>query len=513
MKAVINTVISWFLKKRLEQVQNFIEHPHQTQHDLLEHLIGHASNTQIGQKFDFKSIRNYEDFKKRLPIHTYEEFYPYIDQIFKGETNVTWPSRIEWFAKSSGTTSDRSKFIPVSYESLENCHFKAGKDLYALYYAMNPNAQIFTGKSLVLGGSHEINELNNSTYYGDISAVLMQNLPFWAAIKRKPNLDTALMKDWEAKIEAIARQTKDDNITNILGVPTWTVVLIEKLFEITGKDNLAEIWPELELYIHGGVSFKPYQELFKNLIRKPDMHYLETYNASEGFFGIQDQLNANEMLLMLDYGIFYEFLPVDEDDNPSDEKAIDLSQVEKDKNYAMVITTNAGLWRYKIGDTIRFTSCNPYRIKVTGRTKSFINAFGEEVIVENAEHAITEACNTTNAIVNDYTAGPLYFDGTNRAGHEWLIEFEEEPEDFTRFQEVLDQMLQKLNSDYEAKRYKSLALKAPVIHKLEKGTFYQWMKAKGKLGGQNKVPRLFNSRDYLDDILDFIGKSGSIKDT
>jgi hypothetical protein len=420
--------------------------------------------------------------------------------MMSGEQNILWPSEIKWFAKSSGTTNDRSKFIPVSEESLEECHFKGGKDLLSMYCNNRPDTRIFTGKCLVLGGSHQINQLNADSCFGDLSAVLIKNLPFWAEFYRTPDMSIALMDNFEEKVEKMARATIDVNVTNISGVPTWNIVLAKRILEITGKDNLLEVWPNLEFYFHGAVNFNPYREQFKKLIPSNDMYYLETYNASEGFFGIQDQSDSEEMLLMLDYGIYYEFLPM-EDLHKENPKTLRLDEVELHKNYALIISTNAGLWRYMIGDTIKFTSLSPHRIQITGRTKHFINAFGEELIIDNAEKGLSKACKETGAIIRDYTACPIYFQGNEAGGHEWIIEFEKKPDDLERFTDLMDQTLREINSDYDAKRYKDMALGRPLVHLAPDGTFYEWMKSRGKLGGQHKVPRLANDRGYVDEIL------------
>jgi hypothetical protein len=425
----------------------------------------------------------------------------------RGEQNILWPSEIKWFSKSSGTTNQRSKFIPVSQESLEECHFKGGKDLLSLYVNNYPDSKLFDGKGLAVGGSHQINEYDSteSSFYGDVSAVIMQNLPPWAEFIRTPSLETALLSNWEEKIEKMAHETAAVNVTNIAGVPTWTVLLIQRIVEIQKKNNILEVWPNLEAFFHGAVAFKPYRKLFESLIPKTEMHYWETYNASEGFFGIQDKPNSEELLLMLDYGIFYEFVPVEEIDNENP-KAIGLDEVELGKNYVMIISTNAGLWRYNIGDTIKFTSLYPYRIKISGRTKHFINAFGEEIIIENAEAAITKACQQTESIIDNFTAAPVFLEKGKRGGHEWIIEFKVRPKDLDVFSRILDENLRQINSDYDAKRKHDLALVGPKIHSVEEGTFYIWMKKRGKLGGQNKVPRLFNTREYVDDILKMIAE-------
>lgn len=460
-----------------------------------------GKSTEFGRTFDFKSIKTPEQFAKRVPVFSYEDFKPYIDRLRNGEQNVLWPEEIKWFAKSSGTTSSKSKYIPVSNSSLEECHYKAGKDLLSMYIHNNPDTKFFDGRGLVMGGSQTISEINNASYYdGDLSAILIHNLPFWVQLMKTPNLSIALMDEWESKIELMARETMQHDVTSISGVPSWMMVLIKKILDITGKQNLSEVWPNLEVFFHGGVNFEPYRDQFKQLIPHASMNYMETYNASEGFFGIQDQLNSPELLLMLDYGIYYEFIPVDQLDQEQP-KSLQLHEVETDTNYALLITTNAGLWRYLIGDTITFTTLDPYRIKITGRTKNFINAFGEELIIDNAEKALAIASRKCNINIIDYTAAPLFSTDKESAAHEWLIEFENEPENLDFFAEALDNALKALNSDYEAKRYRNMILRKPVIHSLKKDTFYAWLKQNGKLGGQHKVPRLSNNRKIVEEIL------------
>ena len=501
---LLNNMFRWIILERMKQIEAFCKSPAETQGNVLKYLLDTAKDTEWGKKHYFNEIKGQHTFAERLPVQDYNSTKDYIARNMKGEQNILWPGNINWFAKSSGTTDDKSKFIPVSKESMQDCHYKAGKDMYAMYYGLNENANLVDGRTLVLGGSHQVNKLSGNSFYGDLSAVLMQNLPFWAETKRIPVLSIALMDNWEEKIEKMARATLKYDVTNILGVPTWTVILIRRLFEITGKDNLADIWPGLELYIHGGVSFTPYRDLFKGLIKSDKMHYMETYNASEGFFSIQDSFENDDMLLMLDYGIYYEFIAADDMSNDIDEKkAIPLEEVECGKNYIILISTNSGLWRYMIGDTVRFTSTNPYRIKVSGRTKHYINAFGEELIVENAEKALSAACEQTNSSISDFTAAPVYFSSINNGAHEWLIEFEKEPENLSDFASALDRTLKNVNSDYEAKRFNNIALGPPIIRPLKKGTFYHWMKKRDKLGGQHKVPRLSNSRKFVEDILLF----------
>ena len=483
----------------------FMKYPHEVQDEVLKKLLSMGRNTEFGRKYEFDDLVNYEDYKRRVPVNTYEQIFPYIKRAMRGEQNVLWPSEIKWFAKSSGTTNARSKFIPVSQEALEDCHFKGGKDLLSIYVNNYPDTQIFSGKGVAVGGSHKVNEFDPSStsHYGDVSAVIMQNLPPWAQFIRTPSLDVALMDNWEEKIELLAKETAKENVTNIAGVPTWTVLLIQRILEMEKKSNILEIWPNLEVFFHGAVSFQPYKNLFKSLIPSDKMRYWDTYNASEGFFGIQDQREADDMLLMLDYGVFYEFIPTEELhlEHP---QPIGLAEVKVGVNYAMVITTNSGLWRYSIGDTIKFTSVSPYRIKISGRTKHFINVFGEEVIIENAETAITKACEQTGAVIDNFTVGPIFLEKMRRGGHEWIVEFKVKPPSLEKFTSLLDEALRKVNSDYDAKRAFDLALMMPKLHSVEEGTFYNWMKKRGKLGGQNKVPRLSNTREYLDDILAMI---------
>ncbi len=500
--SLINSILTWVMKKRIHDIELFMKYPHEVQHELLTGLLEKGKNTEFGKKFGFSDIKTYEEYRERVPVQTYEQMFPYIERLMRGEQNILWPTEVTWFAKSSGTTNARSKFIPVTTEALEDCHFKGGKDLISIYINNYPMSRMFSGKGLAIGGSHQINEFNPSqnSYYGDVSAVIMKNLPLWAQMIRTPSLDVALMDEWEEKIEKMARITMDQNVTSLSGVPTWTILLLQKIMENKGVDNIKEVWPNLEVFFHGAVAFTPYRPVFRSIIPDEEMRYVETYNASEGFFGIQDQKNSDELLLMLDYGIFYEFIPFEELENENP-KVIPLQDVELDKNYAMVITTNAGLWRYSIGDTVKFTSLSPYRIRISGRTKHFINAFGEEVVVENAETAITYACEMTHASIDNFTAAPIFFEGNAKGSHEWIIEFKTPPDNREEFNQLLDKKLREINSDYDAKRYHNMALVPPTIHYVEPGTFYRWMKKRNKLGGQNKVPRLSNSREYVEDIL------------
>ena len=498
---ILSPALKGFIKLRWSSIDNFLLNPESTQMMLFNNLVHSGQFTEYGKKFGFQDIDDIKDFKKNVPVNEYEDLKPYILKMMEGNQNILWNSPVTWFAKSSGTTSDKSKFIPVSNESLEDGHFKSAKDLLALYYRNFPQSGIMSGKCLTLGGSHQVNQLNADSYYGDLSAVMIQNMSYFTQLIRTPDITIALMQEWEEKIEKMAMSTINEDVTMIAGVPTWTIVLIKKIFEITGKNNLHDVWPNLELYMHGGVNFTPYQEQFRSLIPSTSMHYLETYNASEGFFASQDIIGRDGLLLFLNHGIFYEFMPMEEYGKEHPE-TLELQDVEIGKNYAIVISTNSGLWRYIVGDTIQFVSTNPFRIKVSGRIKSFINAFGEEVIVDNADHAIAKACRRTHANVTDYTAAPVYFSGESNGCHEWAIEFDKEPEDISAFTSILDKSLQEVNSDYEAKRYKDIALRLPIVHILPKGVFNQWLKNKGKLGGQHKIPRLSNDRKLLEEILE-----------
>lgn len=502
---LFNSIASWWLKKRFYQMELFLKYPEEVQVELLNQLLITARNTDIGKKYGFETITNYERFRDNVPINKYEDIEPFIERARRGEHNVFWPTPIKWFAKSSGTTNAKSKFIPVSTESLEDCHFKAGKDMLSLYFNNNEDSKLFTGKSLRLGGSKSIYE-DNDTFFGDLSAIIIDNLPFWAEMSSTPSNRISLMSEWEAKIEAIIHETTQENVTSLAGVPSWMLVLLNQVLEKSGKNNLFEVWNNLEVYFHGGVNFNPYRDQYKKLLPRDSFKYYEIYNASEGFFAIQDRNDSDELLLMLDYGIFYEFIPMDAFGTDA-QRAIPLWEVEPGKNYAIVITTNAGLWRYLIGDTVRFTSTDPYRIKVTGRTKHFINVFGEELIIENTEEALKKACKEADCEIVDYTVAPVFMEGKEKGGHEWLIEFRKHPENMEQFIILLDEGLKSLNSDYEAKRYNNMTLNMPRVNIARKGLFYDWLKTYNKLGGQHKVPRLSNKRNYLEEML---GMNGSV---
>jgi hypothetical protein len=492
---LVNSVASWFLKKRFHQIDLFLKYPHEVQNELLMNLLTISKDTEVGKTYDFKSIHNYREF-------SYEDYQNLIERSRKGEHNIFWPKPIKWFAKSSGTTDAKSKFIPVSSDSLEDCHYAASKDLLCMYLNNNESSTLFNGKNLRLGGSKELYE-ENGTIFGDLSAILIHNMPFWAEFSSTPSNKVSLMSDWEYKMQAIVNESINENVTSLAGVPSWMLVLLNNVLETSGTKTILDVWPNLEVYFHGGVSFLPYVDQFKSIIPSKSVKYYEIYNASEGFFAIQDRNQSNELLLMLDYGIFYEFIPMNTYGTAT-EKVISLSEVEKGKNYAIIVTTNAGLWRYKIGDTVTFTSTAPYRLKVTGRTKHFINVFGEELIIENTDKAIKIVTKKTKTELIDYTVAPIFMEGKSKGAHEWIIAFKTPPKDLQYFVELLDNALKALNSDYEAKRYNNITLNEPKIHVAQEDLFYKWMKRNNKLGGQHKVPRLSNSRQFLEELLEMI---------
>ena len=490
--------------RRLSQIAHFREYPVETQTNSLFDLIRKATETEWGRKYEYHSLASIRDFQSRVPVQSYEDFIPWMERLRKGEADILWPGKIKWFAKSSGTTSAKSKFLPITKEALENCHYRASKDCLIIYSDNNPDSRLFPGKALILGGSHKINNESDHSLVGDLSAILIENTPAWFDLVRAPKKEIVLLEDFEKKLELITKSTVNENITSLSGVPSWFLTLIKYILAYTGKSNLSDVWPNLEVFFHGGISFTPYRELYKSLIRSERMHYMETYNASEGFFGIQDDPSSGDLLLMLDYGIFYEFIPADKADTDKS-SALTLGEVEKGVNYAIVISTSSGLWRYMIGDTIIFTSTNPYKFRISGRTKHFLNVFGEEVIIDNADKALQSACDATGAIISEYTAGPVFMGTSSRGTHEWLIEFEKEPSDLGKFTEVLDETLKSINSDYEAKRFKDINLVLPVVRTVPGGSFNKWLRSKNKLGGQNKVPRLSNNREYIEEMYNITG--------
>jgi GH3 auxin-responsive promoter len=496
---LLSPIISKLARNRFWRIQNWSNHPVAAQRQVLQDLVSAGQYTELGKKYHFAKLFTIKEFKKHVPIHEYNDIKSYINRMMQGDDNILWNTPVKWFAQSSGTTSDKSKYIPISDESLTDNHFKAAKDVLTNYYNNFPGSDLLTGKSLVVGGSHQLSKVNEEIQFGDLSAVLMQNSPFWGQWIRTPELSVALLDEWEEKIEQLAQITANENVTSLAGVPTWTLILLKRILQIKNKTTIKEVWPNLELYVNGGVSFVPYKEQFDKIIGGK-INYLEIYNASEGFIAAQVKPDDDGMLLFTEHGIFYEFMPVEEygKRNP---KTIGLKEVELDKNYALVISTTGGLWRYLIGDTVIFTSINPYKIKVSGRLKHYMNAFGEEVIVDNTDKAIAIACEKTNAMVSDYTAAPVYFSQNNNGAHEWLIEFEKVPNNITAFTYELDNALKDVNSDYEAKRHKDIALRLPIVHILPVGTFNEWLRSKGKLGGQHKVSRLSNDRIILEEVL------------
>ncbi len=495
-----NSIFSWIIKKRIHQIDLFIKHPFEVQNELLETLVDKAQHTEFGLLHNFKLIRDYSDFKQKIPIQTYSSLKPYIDRNIKGEQNLLCPDTVKWFAKSSGTSTGKSKFIPVTKAVIEDCHYKGGKDLLSIYYNLHRDTQLFNGKHLILGGSSQINYFNHESYFGDLSAIIVNNLPWWCEWRRTPKKEITLLENWNEKLPKMVESTVNEDVMILAGVPSWTLVFLKQVLAHTQKDNIMEVWPNLELYMHGGVNFEPYHSQFEAIIKNERMNYVQTYNASEGFFAIQDQTEARDMLLMLDYGIFYEFLPLEELDKPHP-NAISLEEVEIGVNYALIITTRAGLWRYLIGDTIQFTSLTPHRIVVTGRTSQFINTFGEEVMVDNTDNAIRIACERTLASVKEYTVAPIFMENATTGGHEWIIEFYTPPENSDFFVDVLDNALKSLNSDYEAKRSNDLTIRKPVVHTAKDGTFHAWLSSKNKLGGQHKIPRLSNNRVLIEELL------------
>ena len=494
---LFNSIASWFLKKRIHQIDLFLTYSNEVQQEVLQDLLDFAKKTKVGLTHDFGSMHSYESFAERVPIVGYEDIAADIESSRNGVQNLFWPTPIKWYAKSSGTTNAKSKFIPMSVQSLEDCHYKGGKDMLSLYFNNNPEAQLFTGKGLRMAGSHEMYQ-NAHSSFGDLSAIMTENLPLWAEINTTPSLKVSLMAEWEEKLNAMVIECTKENVTSLVGVPSWILVFLHKIMEESPEKSLFEIWPNLEVYFHGGVSFRPYRNQYETLFGDHKLKFYEIYNASEGFFAIQDRNDSDELLLMLDYGIFYEFIPHGE----SDEAIIPLEQVQLGVQYALVITTNAGLWRYKIGDIIHFTSLSPYRIQISGRTKHYINAFGEELMVDNADRAIENAAHQCGVEVVDYTAAPIFMRDQVKGSHEWMIEFNNPPANIQQFASILDAELQQLNSDYEAKRYKDITMVSPVVNIAKEGLFYQWLKIENKLGGQHKVPRLSNDRKFLEKLIE-----------
>ncbi len=507
---LLNQLIQTLFTARNAKIESYNKEGIQLQNKQLGSLLSSAQHTAFGKEYRFAEISTPEEFAHQVPLSDYESLSGWIDRTRRGESNVLWPGQVKWFAKSSGTTSSKSKFIPVTEQGLKSCHLQGPRDVMAIFSQLYPKTRVFQGKTLTLGGSHRLETLGGSAKVGDLSAILIENTPLWASSRRLPGVDTALLPDFDQKVMAICKECTSQNVTSFAGVPSWNLVLMNRILEYTGKENIHEVWPDMELFTHGGMNFKPYREQYKRLFPDPKMKYLETYNASEGFFAIQDRPERDDMLLMLDYGVYYEFIPTTTLHKP--ESAVPLEGVQVGVNYAVVISTCNGLWRYQIGDTVEFTSTHPYRIRITGRTKHFINAFGEEIIVDNAEKALERACKASGARLSDYTAGPIYMGDSDQGehaqgAHQWLVEFEQAPDSMEHFTQVLDLSLQELNSDYEAKRYKDTTLLSPQVMALPEGSFLRWMSARGKSGGQNKVPRLSNDRTYLNSLLECLEES------
>lgn len=496
---ILTKIVNLFFTSRYREIERFRQNPVEVQSEQLDYLLRMGRKTEFGREHGLEGVSSLEQFQNAVPITDYESFFPYIDKQRRGEKSIIWPNLIKWYAKSSGTTDAKSKFIPVSREGLRNGHMKGPVDVAALIAHIYPNTKVFSGRMLTLGGSKKVEPEGDAAFSGDLSAILIENTPNFVRNRRVPSPEIALIPDFEEKVRKIAESTIDMNIASFAGVPSWNLVMMNKILEISGKDNLLEIWPNLELFIHGGINFSPYKEQYKAIIPSSEMKYMETYNASEGFFSIADDPTRGDMLLMLDYETFFEFIPTKSLHDPS--TAVPIEGVEEGVNYAMIITTSNGLWRYMIGDTVMFTSTYPYRIKITGRTKHFINVFGEEVVIENAESAILAACEATGAEITEFSVAPIYMDGNKKGAHEWVIEFSEAPDSLDKFRETLDKTLQSLNSDYEAKRFKETTLVEPKISVVPQGTFIRWMKSRDKIGGQNKVPRLYNDRTFVDQLL------------
>ena len=498
---ILTNTISLLFRPRQKEIAKFAQDADAIQHKQLKSLLSTARNTEWGLKYDYKSIQGYADFCERIPLQTYDDIKPYVTRMINGEKNILWPSIVRWYAKSSGTTNDKSKFLPVTPEILKGCHYKGGFDTVSIYLRNHPDSHFFAGKGLILGGSHSPSPLNQNAHCGDLSAVLLQNLNPLVNLIRVPDKKIILMDEWESKIKAIVESTWKADVNSLSGVPSWMLVLIKAVLQKAGSEYLTDVWPNMEVFFHGGISFEPYRDQYKALIPSNRMHYMETYNASEGFFGLQDDPAEHSLLLMIDYGIFYEFIPL-EDVGKENPRIYCLEEVEVDKNYALVISTSAGLWRYMIGDTVKFTQKDPYKFVITGRTKHFINAFGEELIVDNAEKGLARACEATGALISDYSAAPVFMDAKAKCRHQWLIEFAQMPDSVENFAKILDDTLKEVNSDYEAKRQKNIALQPLEVIIARKDLFHDWLAQKGKLGGQHKVPRLSNTRVYIEEMLE-----------
>ena len=496
-----NTFFSWYLKKRMNEIKKFIQYPKEIQNQTLLELITIGKSTLFGEEKSFHSISTIENFKSQIRLRKYKDFEPYINKQKAGKVNVLWPGKVKCFAQSSGTTSGTVKHIPITIDSLRKCHYKGGKDLLALYYHNNPNTKLFTGKHLIIGGSSSQIITTNDQKVGDLSAIIMENLPWWCEWRRSPKkVKSLIKKNWEDKINYIVNHSSKDDIHIIAGTPSWVLIIIHEILRKNNISIIHELWPNLELYLHGGLSIEPYKESFQSISQK-NIKYYQNYNATEGFFGLQYNNSDKDMLLMLDYGIYYEFIKK-EDWFKSQPKTLSLEEVELNEPYEIVVTTNGGLWRYRLEDTIIFTSLNPFKIKVTGRTQQFINIAGEEVMIQHVEKAIEETSKICNCSIAEFSLSPKFEKNNKSIGyHYWIIEFLQKPDSIDEFNDILDNELQKINVDYKAKRAFNSPLKKLIVKEVRKNTFYKWLKSQNKLGGQSKIPRINNDDKCLNEIL------------
>lgn len=495
-------IVKPLFMRRIKVVERYADYGDIIQQSLLRNLLTSCAKTEIGRKYDFASIDSYAKFKERIPIHSYEDLRADIMRMVNGESDILWRGVVRNYAQSSGTSDGKSKYIPISKESFKECHYQGGFDVVAHYFNMNSASRMFSGKGFILGGSfaNEI-AIHKGVCVGDLSANLINNINPLVNLVRVPDKNVALMVDWEKKLPALVNASRKANVTNISGVPSWFLTVIKEVIKAEGCKNIHDVWPNLEVFFHGGISFTPYREQYSHICDNSKMHYVETYNASEGFFAIQSSCDTNAMLLLLDVGVFYEFIPLAEVDTENPQ-AIPIWEVEIGHTYALLITANNGLWRYMIGDTVRIEQTAPVKIRIVGRTKHYINAFGEELMVHNADDAIAAASAKCNVSVLNYTVAPVYASDNLRGHHQWLIEFAEIPDNISNFARVLDDELQKVNSDYEAKRYKGIFLDTLTIVEARKGVFNDWLASTGKLGGQRKIPRLSNNREFIESMLE-----------
>ena len=487
---------------RVKKSLRWVGDGEQAQRDQLAWLIAKARRTHWGESHHYEAIRSYEDFAQKVPVSTYEDLAPWIMRQLGGEKDVLWRGRVNRFAQSSGTSNGKSKYIPVTSDALQMCHYKGASSVVAHYLNLYPDSRMFSGKGLILGGSfaNEVTDLRSDARVGDLSAHLIEKVNPFVNLMRVPSKDIALMVDWEKKLPALVEASIGENITNLSGVPSWFLVMLKAVIEKAGATSIHEVWPNLEVFFHGGISFKPYRSQYAAITDVSKMRYIETYNASEGFFAVQDTIDSRAMLLLLDVGVFYEFMPLDQLDNPTP-KLVPMWEVEPGKVYGLVISSCNGLWRYAIGDTVKIESVNPVKISIAGRTKHFINAFGEELMVHNAEVAIAKVCDEMDCAILNYTAAPVYAADNSKGRHEWLIEFSKRPADLDMFATRLDELLQQENSDYQAKRYKGIFLDTLTVVEAKEGLFDCWLGSTGKLGGQRKVPRLANNRQFIEPML------------